>query len=183
MPAKSLPPADYLRECFSYDPETGDLTWNARPREHFGSTHIQTAWNTKYCGKRSGYLIFDGGGRSRRYVTINDELYYAHRIIWKMMTGEDPPATVDHRDTDQDNNRWLNLRIANETQQKWNMNIRSDNTSGFKGVSFHKQSGKYGARAMIDGAYRNLGLFDTPEEASAAYQAVARKLHGEFYRP
>jgi hypothetical protein len=27
---RSLPPAEYLRACFSYDPETGALTWGAQ---------------------------------------------------------------------------------------------------------------------------------------------------------
>lgn len=50
---------------------------------------------------------------------------------------------------------------------------RYDNTSGFKGVSFRKGSGKWHARVLIEGKSRHLGFFPTPEEAARAYDAAA----------
>jgi hypothetical protein len=113
-------------------------------------------------------------------VGLNCTLYAEHRIIWKMMTGDDPSDTVDHKNNDPRDNRWSNLRIANETQQKWNRGLQSNNKSGYRGVSLH-MNGRYQARINDGRTYKHLGLFDTPKEASEAYQAAARMLHGEFH--
>jgi len=97
-----------------------------------------------------------------------------------MMYFCDPPLTIDHKDGNRSNNRLSNLRSASEQQQKWNMKLRADNRSGFRGV--HPTGVRWLARINIDGKYRHLGCFATKEGAAAAYEAVARKLHGEFYR-
>jgi hypothetical protein len=50
---------------------------------------------------------------------------------------------------------------------------RSDNTSGFLGVSWDKRSQKWRAQISIDGRNRVLGAFATPEQANEAYQIAA----------
>jgi hypothetical protein len=54
------------------------------------------------------------------------------------------------------------------------------NTSGYRGVSWHKGAGKWHARIKLNGSVQYLGLFDTAEEASAAYVRAAGDLDGEF---
>ena len=51
-----MPSADYLRSCFDYNPETGDLYWKQRPREHFPSINAWHMWNTQHAGDRAGSL-------------------------------------------------------------------------------------------------------------------------------
>ena len=63
-----------------------------------------------------------------------------------------------------------------------NRKIDRNNTSGYKGVSWHKHIGMWSARAMINGKSNSLGYFDTAEKASAAYQEFAKSAHGEFYK-
>jgi hypothetical protein len=46
--------------------------------------------------------------------------------------------------------------------------LRRDNTSGFTGVYFHKQTGKWQATLNRDSHQVSLGLHDTPEAAAAA---------------
>lgn len=103
MAVKVLPDAEYLRECFSYDPETGSLTWHARPDAHFRKKRDGKAWNTAFSGSVAGAIA-----RFRRHayriVTINRIQYHAHRIIWKMMTNEQIPL-IDHVDSDGLNNK------------------------------------------------------------------------------
>jgi hypothetical protein len=55
-----------------------------------------------------------------------------------------------------------------------------DNTSGFKGVHFARRYGKYQVRIVADGIRYHIGYFDNPVEAARAYDAAARKLHGDF---
>lgn len=89
---------------------------------------------------------------------------------------------VDHRDGDGLNCRRCNLRSANASQNACNRRHHHDNTSGFKGVSWSKQKRRWRATITLGGKQRNLGLFDAPEQAARAYDAAARRLHGEFAR-
>jgi hypothetical protein len=75
------------------------------------------------------------------------------------------------------------MRLAIHTKNMKNRIRHCNNTSGFKGVSFHKQAGKYWAKITIDGVRHSLGLYDDPVEAAHAYDAAARKLHGDFASP
>ena len=173
---KPLPSAEYLRECFDYNSETGDLVWKERPREHFKTEPSWRGFNARYAEKGAGHLRKAG----YRPVHINDGLYLAHRIVTKWMTGEEPPKTVDHHDGDPANNKWENLRPATMLEQGWNKRLQSNNTLGFRGVKRERRG--WGARIYEDGACRHLGVFDTVEEAAAAYEIEARRICGEFYR-
>ena len=51
--------------------------------------------------------------------------------------------TVDHINRDKLDNRLCNLRYADRTDQIINQKIRSDNTSGYKGVSFSNKDCKW----------------------------------------
>lgn len=87
---------------------------------------------------------------------------------------------VDHIDGNRLNNQKSNLRLANSSQNKMNRGARSDNLSGFKGVSLHKKTNKWTSRIMIDGKYKHLGLFKTKEEAATVYNTYAKESFGEF---
>ena len=103
------------------------------------------------------------------------------RTIWERNNGKIPKGmTVDHINGDSGDNRLSNLRLATTTQQNQNRGHFRNNTSGYKGV---RQSGvKFTAVVTANKVRHYLGTFDTAEEASAAYQEAAEKLHGEFYR-
>lgn len=146
-----------LKELLTYEPETGVMTWKAvRGRAH-GRDH-------------AGYVGPDGYWR----IQVGGRMWLLHRLAWLYMTGEQPPPLIDHVDRDPANNRWANLRKADKSHNNANSGAR--NPTGFKGVRRHHR--KYAAQ--ITGRY--LGLFDTAEEASAAYEAAARLQFGEFAR-
>lgn len=167
-PTKFLPPIEYLRECFAYDHETGVLTWKHRPEEHFASKAIWATWNRQNANRPAG--LIDSLG----YCVVHlGRRYRVHRIIWKLMTGEEPPKTIDHRDRNSANNAWNNLRAATMSQQNFNAQMPVGMT-GCRGVTKEK-NGRYGARIKFDGVRRRLGSFDTIEEASAAYETAARE--------
>lgn len=173
-PKKSLS-AKYLRICFGYDPETGVIKWKRRPQNHFPDTRAWKIWNTRFAGIPAGNNF-----RGHLLIVINGYSYGTHRVIWTWMTGKQPPASIDHIDGNPANNRWANLRAATSSQQQWNTGLPKNNTSGFKGVRRHRS--KWRVQIWIKGVLHQRGGFDTPEEAAAVYESLARKFHGEFYR-
>lgn len=162
---RPLPSQEELKERLDYNPETGELRWKVSL-----ANHVKV-------GSPAGYAH----GRGYLAVSINNAAYKAHRIIWMWWYGEDPgELEVDHKDRVKSNNRINNLRLATSSQQEANKDIRCDNESGFRGVSFHKSRGRWCARIKRNGRDAHLGLFNTPEEAAAAYQQAAEEIQGEF---
>lgn len=180
---KDLPPAEFLRECFTYDVNTGELRWKIRPLTHFVSRRIWRAWNSRYAGSLALNTNHSGGyleGRLTYDGTKQNVL--AHRVIWKMVTGEDPEYEIDHKDLDGRNNSWDNLRSATGSNNQHNKAVQANNSTGFKGVSTHPLSPKFRARITVNGNGIHLGMFNTREEAHRARQEAALEYHGEFAR-
>lgn len=165
--AKPLPPVELVRELLDYDQETGVLTWRA-PRGRSVKP-----------GDVAGCLDVEGYLR----VQINKALYKAHRVAWLHATGNDPlDSQIDHIDGNRANNRFANLRKATNAQNQCNRKPRTEGLSGYKGVTWKKDRGRWQARITVDSKVYYLGYFDTPELAHMAYAKAAAELHGEFAR-
>ncbi len=156
-----------LKRIVAYDPETGVFT-----------RLIDSATNAK-AGSRADSV--DGRGGYRK-VKMNRISYKAHRLAFQYMTGREPAGCIDHINGDPSDNRFANLRESTLNGNAHNAKKRKDNTSGFKGVSWHKGVGKWTARIMVNNKHLNLGVFATPEAAYQAYCKAANDLHGEFAR-
>jgi HNH endonuclease/AP2 domain len=154
-----------LREVLSYDPLTGEFLWLIKS-------------NTRDIGSIAG--SFDSKGY--RQIKIDQRVYKAHRLAWLYIHGVWPMKRLDHFDGVKNNNCLSNLREATPTQNLFNTGLCSSNQTGFKGVSFHKRSGKFIAAARIHGKKTHLGLYATAELASEAYQATAKEHHGTFHK-
>lgn len=90
-------------------------------------------------------------------------------------------ALTDHRNGNGLDNRRCNLREATPGENGQNCRKRPHNTSGFKGVTWHKRRRKWMAQIKPgDRSNRFLGYFATAEEAAHVYDAAARELHGEY---
>jgi hypothetical protein len=87
---------------------------------------------------------------------------------------------LDHWNQNKDDNRFENFRPATHAQNLQNCGPRAHNTSGFKGVSWLRNAGKWSATIRVDGKKIHLGLFDDPVYAAVAYARAAFKYHGEF---
>lgn len=169
-----LPSTETLLSVFSYEPNDGLLLW----RQRDPSTRGAKIFNARWAGKEAGHLHSNG------YITISlcGKTYYAHRIVWKMMTGEDVPEWIDHKDGNGANNKWDNLRSVSHMQNMWNSARFRNNTSGFRGVSFIKAHGKYRAAISVNGKKKHIGYFDTAEEAHLSVSDAIYKTRVEFAR-
>ena len=179
MAKKPLPTPDELRQLLRYEPETGKLFWRERRREWFKTKNAFGTWNRKYPGQEA-FTAFDSKG----YLTgrINSRLYKAHRVIWAMCRNAWPLLEIDHINGVKVDNRLSNLRDISTSENARNRGANSNNTTGFKGVSFIRRHGKWRADIMLDRKPYYLGRFDTPEEAHGAYCEAANRLHGEYAR-
>ena len=174
---KPLPSAEGLRAIFEYVPETGLLIWKRREvksRSDFG-------FNNKCGGKVAG-TVTGREGNQYIHVGIGKVYYQAHRIIWKMVTGEEPPEFIDHKDGNNLNNRWPNFRAADNGTNLQNAKLRKDNISGVKGVSWDAGHKMWRVTIAVNKKYYRFGRFSTVEEAKAVIDQKRQELHGEFAR-
>jgi HNH endonuclease/AP2 domain len=117
---------------------------------------------------KNGYLI----------IVIKGKTYKSHRLAWLYVHGEWPKNQIDHINCLVQDNRIENLRQATNAQNCQNQkNIRINNKSGYKGVYWHKASGKWAAGICKSMKIIHIGLFNTAIEASQAYLELKAKLH------
>lgn len=152
-----------VKQFVSYDPDTGVFTRLVSSGGEASGKAL--GWQDK-----NGYMMARVAGKR----------VLLHRLAFLYMTGDMPENEIDHINRDPSDNRWENLRCASHSQNGKNTGFRKNNTSGFKGVSFHKGKKRWLASIMVDGKRINLGAFASPEDASAAYQSAAVKHFGEF---
>ena len=100
-----------------------------------------------------------------------------HRLLLGLT---DPEIKTDHRDGNGLNNTRENIRACSHAQNMRNTGAYATNTSGFKGVHWHKQRRKWQASIKVNGKRKSLGLYITPKEAYMAYCKAAIEMHGEF---
>lgn len=156
-----------LRALLSYDPQTGIFKW----RVTRGPSAV--AGDTARSQNGNGYLR----------IRIDGRKYYAHRLAWLYVHGRWPLGNIDHKDTVVSHNWIENLREATQSQNAANASRSHSNRSGFKGVSWHARAARWAAKITVRRRDTYLGLFNTAEEAHAAYSVAAREAFGEFARP
>lgn len=159
------PDPKLVQEFFNYCPEIGELRWRIGSRR-------------RSAGELAGTAVEKEKGR--RVVGFMGKTYKAHILIWVCQTGAWPVDQIDHINENPSDNRWCNLRAATKAQNMRNINITKANSSGSKGVGFHKQSGRWRAYIGVDGKLIHLGLFKTKEEAVKVRCDFSKKLHGLF---
>lgn len=155
-----------LKERLKYDPETGVFTWAASPH---GRHPV---------GSIAGTIDAQG----YQAIKIDRKTYKAHRLAWLFMTGEWPQDEMDHKDTVRLNNAWANLRAATHSQNQANSKRPKNNTSGVKGVWWHKKRQRWRAAIGRNGKTYSLGDFKSISAAKEAYAKAASAAFGEFAR-
>ena len=151
---------DRLRELLLYDAETGIFT-----------RRIKTG--RVLVGDVAGSLHQKG----YREIKVDYKHYFAHRLAFLYVEGVMPPAQVDHVNRVPSDNRYVNIRKATQAENTQNISLSTKNTSGLIGASWNRTQKKWESRIRAKGKKLNLGLFDTAEEAHAAYTQAKAALH------
>jgi hypothetical protein len=147
MRPKPLPTQGELLDAFSYDPESGLLRTKIRLAQRVPANTVVGSLST------TGYLKVSYRGQS----------YAAHRIIWKMVTGEEPEV-VDHINFIRTDNRICNLRSLTYSENNFHRKTPRRHTK--------LKNGRY--RVSVRG--KDVGYFDTWEEADAAHKEAREAL-------
>ena len=152
----------YLKKILEYAPETGLFQWRvARNGVRRGNG-------------RAGSIDRHG----HRQLRIDGKILFAHRLAWYYTYGAWPNGNIDHINGIRDDNRLINLRVLTQALNCQNQRRPgARNTSGFLGVTFDKNTGKWLAQIKVGGRNPFLGRFRTPEEAAAAYITAKRIYH------
>jgi len=163
MYVKTLPKQERLKELFNYNPERGELTW--RISKSFRRPAGQTAGGLNGCGYPT--------------VRVNNKAYLAHRIIWKLVTGEEPDV-IDHINRIRNDNRISNLRNCTTADNASNRGISKANSSGIKGVNWKKDKAKWHCQITMKGRAIHLGDYVCPLLAGLRFKVaekVRKRLH------
>lgn len=168
MKARELPSQDYLKECLTYFPETGKLYWKARPQTHFKSINTFKIWNSKFSGKETSTYTCGSGYPS---IRLDNRKYSTHRVIWKLVYGEDP-EDIDHINGNKLDSRLINFRSVSHQENHKNQKKPKNNSTGTVGIYWNKALEKWQAKICVFYKQKHLGYFDNFEKAVAVRKAA-----------
>ena len=129
----------------------------------------------KWCISADGYAIRTTQHKNEkgRYTSIAIRI---HRVVMNAPVG----LHVDHINRDKTDNRKCNLRICTNAENLRNATLHSKNKSGYRGVCWHRITGKWVTQITVDSKKKFIGYFVCPIEAAKAYNKAAIQYFGEF---
>jgi hypothetical protein len=154
---------EHLKRFLHYNPDTGLFT-RLTKSNRFKIGEVAGTRNTV------GYIL----------VRFDGYRFTAHRLAWLYMTGKLPSLGIDHINGLKDDNRFCNLREADQAMNALNTGANKNNPFGLKGITFSRKLNKFCAKSTVRGISHKIGYFDTKEDAYAAYVEFAKVHHGEF---
>lgn len=135
-------------------------------------------WKWKNQGGRAARTKHIGTVGDWREGKRKDRTIHMHRLIMDAPDNMD----VDHINGNPLDNSKSNLRICTHQENRSNTKVPINNTSGYKGVYWHKQRFKWCTQITFMNKTYTLALFESPIEAAREYDYVAKQLFGEFAR-
>lgn len=150
-----------------------------------GQHAIVWAFDYKWLMQWKWWAVWDKKGSryyAKRHYDLHGVRHYVsmHRLILGL--SDDDKRQGDHENRNTLDNRRTNLRPGTVIQNQQNSKKPITNTSGYKGVSWHKASRSWIAQICVNGKKVYLGRFPNPEVAHNAYCEAAKRYHGEFAR-
>ena len=135
----------------------------------FSPCDLELAKTGRWCVNAQGYAVRDDFKSNKEH--------FAREALQAKQN-----EFVDHISMQTRDERRENLRICTWSENNCNKKLQSNNTSGYKGVSYNRASGKYMASLWKDGKHYYGGIHTTKEAAARAYDELAREYHREFAR-
>ncbi|KAI9100472.1 hypothetical protein DFS34DRAFT_487054 [Phlyctochytrium arcticum] len=89
-----------------------------------------------------------------------------------------PTEYINHINLDKSDNQISNLQIVTLQQNNQWQSKNSTNTSGYKGVAWHKEKSKWQASIRVNQKRKHLGYFSSKEAAALAYNRAAEEANG-----
>lgn len=157
---------EHLKTLFKYNEVTGEFTYLKGTR----ITPIGTVIGKKQEMPRTYYY---------HRVAINGKAYPLHRLAFLYMTGS-MPDRIDHKNLNTTDNSWENLRECSAMQNAQNSVKYQNNTSGIKGVYWHKRLNAWTACIRVNKVLKHLGVFNEKREAVKAITIARNYYHQEF---
>lgn len=166
-----------MKSRFEYDPINGNLIRKpVRPTKDQDPGQV-ARWNGRFAGKVAGWTRQRKDGYRYISVRVNGKDWAGHRVCWAVMTGEQPPPSIDHENGDGTDNRWINLKAGHGGLNERNQALQKNNTSGVCGVTWNKVTGKWYTRITVNRQHIALGSYERLDDARAA-RLQAEKEHG-----
>lgn len=134
----------------------------------------QWLWYTLYA-KQQKYAVRKPYSRE---LGKSDQVILMHKVIAERKGIQS--YCIDHIDRNGLNNCRDNLRAATNSQNCMNRPAPSNNTSGYKGVSYSFERKKWLAQIALEGKPKFLGRFETAIEAAYIYDRIAFRYYGEY---
>jgi hypothetical protein len=155
-----------------------------KSRLHYNSetgifTYLKQINNTIKIGDIAGTLKPHG----YISISINNKLYYAHRLVWLYVYNKLPENTIDHINGNRCDNSLTNLREASKLENNRNSKINKNNTSGIKGVYYSKRNKNYVAQITLNYKTYYLGSFKNIHDAEALAIKSRKEHFQEFFNP
>lgn len=153
-----------LKQNVYYDSETGIFNWI--------KTH-------KYSNKKIGDVC---GSLDSGYIRmcINKKRYGAHQLAWLYVYGEFNLDAIDHINGITTDNRICNLRKATVSENAYNRKMNVKNTSGIKGVTWHKKAKKWQVIITYNKIHKYLGSYTDLNKAKEIIEKYRTLYHGEY---
>jgi len=131
--------------------------------------------------KKAGWKVGTDSGHGYLSFQYQKKKYYIHQIIFLMQYGY-IPKLIDHIDGNGMNNKIDNLREADKIKNSYNAKIRTNNTTGHKGVVWHKNGKKWMVSITENKKIKYLGLYNDFELACLVSDEARDLYHGKFAR-
>lgn len=170
-----IPSQEELLTMFDYNKDTGILTWLDRDISQFSSVAAHASFKARWAGKEVGFICAEG----YRKMGMKKSVHSVHKIIWKMVYGEDvpyPEFEIDHINGVRTDNRIKNLRKVTKSENQRNAAMRKNNQSGVMGVNWVKSRQRWVCRIWDGKIHKYLGQFAHLEDAKICRERAERVL-------
>jgi hypothetical protein len=154
--------AAQLRATLDYNRKTGIFRWRQR-------TGVSPQMNRRMVGTVASFVDDRASGQTK--IAVNGKRYFPHRLAWLHVTGQWPLHDIEFIDGNPRNIAFENLRDSTNRDVLLPARVQATKrATRLKGARWHKRTDRWQASICVNGKSRYLGLFDTADQAHAAYR-------------